>query len=139
VQDTFVKTWSYLVKKGKIDGMKAFLYHILNNLIVDEYRKRKYKHASLDVLLEDGYMPSVDESEHLFNTLDGKVIIPLIKDLPKIYQKVVHMRYVQEMTIKEICLITGKTENTISVRIHRGVQKLKILYNPANNPAHNIQ
>lgn len=41
VQDTFIKTWSYLVKGGKIEVMKAFLYHVLNNLIVDEYRKRK--------------------------------------------------------------------------------------------------
>ncbi len=40
VQDTFLKTWSYLVKGGKIDVMKAFLYHILNNLIVDQYRKQ---------------------------------------------------------------------------------------------------
>ncbi len=35
VQDTFIKTWIYLVKGGKIDIMKAFLYHVLNNLIVD--------------------------------------------------------------------------------------------------------
>ena len=27
VQDTFVKTWSYLLRGGKIDIMKAFLYH----------------------------------------------------------------------------------------------------------------
>ena len=39
VQHTFMKTWIYLVKGGKIEIMKAFLYHILNNLIVDEYRK----------------------------------------------------------------------------------------------------
>ena len=32
VQNTFMKTWNYLVKGGKIDMMKAFLYHILNNL-----------------------------------------------------------------------------------------------------------
>lgn len=41
VQETFLKTWKYLVKDGKIVIMKAFLYHVLNNLIVDEYRKRK--------------------------------------------------------------------------------------------------
>ncbi len=34
VQDTFIKTWSYLLKGGKIDAMKSFLYHILNNLPV---------------------------------------------------------------------------------------------------------
>jgi len=39
VQDAFIKTWKYLAKGGKIDIMKAFLYHILNQLIIDEYRK----------------------------------------------------------------------------------------------------
>ena len=42
VQDTFTKTWIYLIKKGKIHIMKAFLYHILNNLIIDQYRKKEY-------------------------------------------------------------------------------------------------
>ena len=49
VQDTFIKTWKYLVRGGKIEMMKSFLYHILNNLIIDEYRKKKT--VSLDNLL----------------------------------------------------------------------------------------
>jgi DNA-directed RNA polymerase specialized sigma24 family protein len=36
VQETFLKTWRYLVKGGRVDVMKAFLYHVLNNLIVDD-------------------------------------------------------------------------------------------------------
>lgn len=128
VQDTFIKTWTYLVKKGNILGMRAFLYHILNNLIVDEYRKRKYKTASLDALIEEGFTPSVDDSTRIYNILDGKVAILLIKDLPEIYRSVIHMRYVQDFSLKEIAMITGQTENTISVRMHRGVSKLKILY-----------
>ncbi len=70
VQNTFLKTWAYLVKGGKIETMKAFLYHILNNLIVDEYRK--HKTTSLDALVENGFDVSAGDSEHLFNTLDGK-------------------------------------------------------------------
>src|SRR3990167_7494188 len=86
VQDTFMKTWAYLVKGGKIDVMKAFLYHVLNNLIIDEYRKRKT--TSLDVLLEKGYEPSIDHAENLFNILDGKAALLLIQRLPIKYQKV---------------------------------------------------
>ena len=41
VQQTFMKTWIYLTKGGEVKNMKAFLYHILNNLIIDEYRKKK--------------------------------------------------------------------------------------------------
>ena len=54
VQDTYMKTINYLIKGGKIDTMKSFLYHILNCLIIDEYRKRKT--VSLDNLLEKKMM-----------------------------------------------------------------------------------
>lgn len=126
VQDTFMKTWSYLVKGGKIDVMKSFLYHILNNLIVDEYRKRKI--ASLDVLLEKGYEPSANPSESLFNILDGKKAILLIQRLPQKYQKVMRMRYIQDLSLKEMSLVTGQSKNTIAVQLHRGLAKLKLLY-----------
>lgn len=128
VQDTFMKTWSYLVRGGKIDMMKAFLYHILNNLIVDEYRR--HKTSSLDVLLEKGLEPSTGHSGHLFNLLDGKAALLLIQRLPLIYQKVMRMRYMQDLSLKEMSLITGQSKNAIAVQIHRGLEKLKLLYNP---------
>ncbi|MDO8604031.1 MAG: RNA polymerase sigma factor, partial [bacterium] len=129
VQDTFLKTWKYLVKGGKIDLMKAFLYHVLNNLIIDEYRKNKP--VSLDALLEDGFEASVDDSERLFNVLDGKAATCFIRHLPKKYQKVVHMRYVKSLSISEMSLITGQSKNTVAVQAHRGLEKLKLLYNSA--------
>jgi len=128
VQDTFIKTWSYLLKGGKVQTMKAFLYHILNNLIIDEYRKRKKKATSLDVLLENGFEPSNDDSEKLFNQIDGKKVIQLIASLPEKYRKVMRMRYIQDLSFKEISLITGQSLNTTGVQVHRGLAKLKILY-----------
>lgn len=127
VQDTFLKTWKYLAKEGKIDVMKSFLYHILNNLIVDEYRKRRS--TSLDVLLEKGYEPGVDNRERLIDMLDGKSAILLIARLPAQYQKIMRMRYVQDLTLAEMAAITGKSKNTIAVQLHRGLTKLKAIYN----------
>lgn len=129
VQDTFMKTWSYLVKGGKIDIMKAFLYHILNNLIVDEYRKRKT--TSLDVILEKGFEPVKDHSERLTDILDGKAALLLIQRLPERYKKVMRMRYVQGLSLTEMSLITGQSKNTMAVQVHRGLEKLKLLYNHA--------
>lgn len=126
VQDTFMKTWRYLVKGGKVDTMKAFLYHVLNNLIVDEYRKRKT--SSLDALLEKGYEPSDAGSERLYDVLDGKAAVLMIKRLPIAYQKVMKMRYVQDLTLEEMSLITGQSKNTIAVQLHRGVAKLKKIH-----------
>lgn len=127
VQDTFLKTWMYLVKGGKIDVMKAFLYHVLNNLIVDEYRKNKT--SSLDILLEKGFDPSAgDPSEKILNTLDGKSAFLLIQNLPEKYQKVLRMKYEQDLSLKEMSLLTGQSKNAIAVQLHRGLEKLKLLH-----------
>lgn len=130
VQDTFVKTWSYLLRGGKIDIMKAFLYHVLNHLIVDEYRK--HKTTSLDNLLEKGFEPSNNNSERFLKVLDGKAALLLIQHLPETYQKIMRMKYTQDLSLKEMSLITGQSKNTIAVKAHRGLEKLKLLYNADN-------
>lgn len=131
VQDTFIKTWRYLVREGKIDLMKPFLYHVLNNLIIDEYRKKSRKNTttSLDALLEKGFEPGFDDSEKLQHTIDSEGSLLLIKDLPPKYEKVIYMRYVQNLSLEEISLITGQSRNAVAVQTHRGLAKLKKLYN----------
>ena len=127
VQVTFMKTWSYLVKGGEIGVMRAFLYHVLNDLIIDEYRK--HKTTSLDLLLEKGFEPSTGQSVDLLHIMDEKAAILLIQHLPIKYQKVMRMRYVQDMSLTEMSLITGQSKNTMAVQVHRGLEKLKLLDN----------
>ena len=127
VQDTFMKTWRYLLKGGKIEIMKAFLYHVLNNLIIDEYRKRK--NISLDTLTEKGFEVKEDKTENIINFLDGKKALLLIAELPLAYQQVMRMKYVQDLTLVEMSLITGFTKNSLAVKLHRGLEKIKIIYN----------
>ncbi len=126
VQDTFLKTWKYLVKGGKILLMKAFLYHILNNLIIDEYRK--HKTSSLDVLLEKGFDVKTNNEVKLLDQLDGKKALLLIARLPIKYQKIMRMKYVQDLTLSEMSLLTGKPKKTLAVQLHRGLEKLKLIY-----------
>ncbi len=126
VQKTFMKTWNYLIKGGRIEKMKAFLYHILNNVIIDEYRK--HKALSLDGLIEKGFEPNIDDSSRIINVLDGKAAFLLVERLPVKYQKVMNMRYVQDLSLEEMSHITGQSKNTIAVQIHRGLEILKSLY-----------
>lgn len=125
VQDAFLRTWKYLVKGGKIVTMKAFLYHVLNGLIVDEYRKQKT--TSLDALMEKGFEPGIDYTERTFRLFDGKMALLLIQHLPEKYQKVLRMRYIQNLSLEEISLITKQTRNTTAVQLHRGIRKLRKL------------
>ena len=126
-----MKAWKYMVKGGQVGMMKAFLYHILNRLIIDEYRK--HKSSSLDALLENGFEPSTVDPENIADVLDIKSAILLIQSLPEMYRKIMHMRYVQHLSIKEMSLITGKTKNVIAVQTHRGLAKLKLLYSSSSD------
>jgi RNA polymerase sigma-70 factor (ECF subfamily) len=129
VQDTFMKTWTYLIKGGKIDIMKAFLYHILNNLIIDQYRKKKT--TSLDTLVEKGFDPGVDDSARILDVFDGKAAILMIARLPEKYKRIMRMKYIQFLSIKEISILTGQSKNAVAVQTHRGMAKLRLLYKPA--------
>jgi RNA polymerase sigma-70 factor, ECF subfamily len=126
VQETFMKTWVFLTEGGTVDSMKPFLFRTLRNLIIDHYRRKKS--VSLDALTEDGFDPGVDETEELFDKLDGTRVKDLLRDLPQEYGDIIFMRYVENMSLDEIAMATGLTKNTATVRIHRGLQKLKKLF-----------
>jgi len=106
--------------------MKSFLYHILNNLIVDEYRK--HKTTSLETLMEKGYEPSTTDAINLMTILDGKAAFLLIERLPEMYRRVMRMKYVQDLSLGEMSVLTGLSKNTIAVQLHRGLEKIKLLY-----------
>src|SRR3989344_7992799 len=54
MQDTFMRAWEYMGNGNKIDNVRAFLYKIANNLIIDYSRKKKEE--SLEGMLENSYM-----------------------------------------------------------------------------------
>lgn len=122
-QETFMKTWEQITKGVEIRNVKAFLYRTATNLIIDDTRRKKTD--SLDVLQENGFNPSFENEENIFNAIEmGRVKIALEK-LDEKYRSVIVMRYMQDLTIKEIAEVLGISVNVISVRLHRGLKELK--------------
>lgn len=132
VQDTFMKVWDYLRAGGTVREYKAFLYRTLRNLLIDEYRKKRAesldamtdeRRAHLDAELAESAYVSLEES---LDTEDAKqkvrgALVSLAPD----YQEVLTLRYIEGFSPKEIARMIGVTENVVSVRITRGVQKLR--------------
>lgn len=127
-QETFTKTWEYLTASKQIDNMRAFLYQVARNGIIDWSRKKKTE--SLDSLLETGIEFGSGESvEKSINTFDAHYAATLIDDLPETYRDIIYFRYIEDLSIQEISRITGEKENTVSVRIHRGIKLLEEMFN----------
>ncbi|MEZ4103928.1 MAG: RNA polymerase sigma factor [Candidatus Paceibacterota bacterium] len=140
VHDSFTKVWTYIRSGHEIDSYRSFLYKVLNNLIIDEYRKRK--EISLDALLEaDGVDEgafsdlSEDTVEALAATIDGRKAFDLLNRLPDIYREVITLRFVDGLGPKEISDLVEESENVISVRIHRALRLLRSEIEKQDNKA----
>lgn len=140
VQDTFIKAWDYLRDGGEVEHWKSFLYRVLNNLIIDEYRRTKEE--SLDALMEESPLAEnpllasegrTEIEEHADTKLLMEHIRARLPDLPDSYRTVLTMRYIDGFSPKEISQMLGLSENVVSVRIHRGVTRLRELCQPLIN------
>lgn len=128
VQDTFCKTWEYLASDKEIENIRAFLYQVARNNIIDWSRKKKTE--SLDALTETGLeFGSDEEVQRTRNSIDAASAAKLIAELPEKYREILYLRYIEDLSIQEISTITGERENTVSVRSHRGIKLLEELFN----------
>ncbi|OGM97678.1 MAG: hypothetical protein A2735_03710 [Candidatus Yanofskybacteria bacterium RIFCSPHIGHO2_01_FULL_41_21] len=125
VQETFCRTWIYLSQGKEIENIRAFLYRILHNVIVDEIRRKKT--LSLDKLMEEGFSPEDEHASNLEQRLVAKGIVQKLKLLDESYRNIVQMRFIDDLSPKEISAVLGVSENVVSVRIHRGMNKLRQL------------
>ena len=134
-QECFLRAWEFLERGEHIRQYRAFLYRTLNNLIIDEYRKKKS--VSLDAMLEDtdtaqiveGHLlrDETDIMEEAAVGYDAKRALEMVQQLPENYRAVIVMRYVDGLTPSEIADCLDESENAVSVRIHRGIRKLREL------------
>ena len=130
VHDTYAKVWLYVRQGHEIENFRPFLYKVLNNLVVDEYRKNR--ESSLDALLaqegvDEGSFAELSENtvESLAAPIDGRQAFEVLALIPDQYREVIILRFVDGLGPKEISELIEESENTVSVRIHRGLKLLR--------------
>lgn len=133
LQDVFMRTWIYMTRNGKIENIKAFLYKTSRNRVIDEYRRQGKKDGNLDSLEtlseESGYEPATDDVDALIDSIDAGQALELVNELPPIYSEVLFLRFAEDQSISEIAEVIGESNNAVSVRINRGLKKLKEIIN----------
>ena len=124
VSDIFLKCWDYLSEGETIENFRAFLYRIAHNMVVDWYRKKKA--ISLDALAEDGFDP-MDQSSDTSQKAEIEQAMKILERLPQRDRDLIIWRYVDDVSISEIAHMVDESENTVSVRLHRALTKLREL------------
>ena len=128
MQETFLKVWEYMQKRQPIDNMRALLYRIANNLIIDHVRR--HKELSLDALREEGFDPPGVDANSVTNPLEEQRILSVIRSLPPESGKLITMRFIDGLKPQDIGELLALPANTVSVKIHRALKELKSLLKP---------
>lgn len=122
MQETFMKTWQYMAAGKQIENIKAFLYKIAGNLVIDHSRKKK--EMSLEALEEAGVQFGNNDDEGV-DKVELERLRVAVEKLPVKYREIIVLRYVDDLSLQEIAHLKDVSENVVSVRINRGVKKLR--------------
>jgi RNA polymerase sigma-70 factor (ECF subfamily) len=146
--ETFFKAlknlWKFRFMGASFSG---WLYRIAGNEINNHYRKKSRSPSSLDAYLEkkcaEGAMDRAaieaeiaDAQAEMDRNYTAGIVRKALRQAPAIYQEVLVLRYVEDLSIQEICGVIGKKEGTVKSLLSRGIALLrqdKLLAGLSNN------
>ncbi|MBD3362890.1 sigma-70 family RNA polymerase sigma factor [Candidatus Dojkabacteria bacterium] len=121
-QDVFLKIWKKrkTIKKNK--SLRAWIFTIARNTVIDFYRTNK-KTTSLDDLNYYDFLEAENVSKDdpiLFDYLTKQMSKLSNKD-----QELITLKYINQLSIKEISKVIKKSNTATKVAIHRALKRLK--------------
>lgn len=122
-QEVFTRVWERLGKEGKeIENLRAFLFTVARNLIKDYYKKKK---PVLERDLPEGMMEAMPiEGDQLAHS-ESQIALKALQELSDPYREALTLHLVEGLPIGEIAKILNERPNTISVRVKRGIEKVR--------------
>lgn len=124
---TFSKAFDKLNLFDESYNFKSWILTISRNLQIDEYRKSKTKTISLTNDLDESYditdeAPSPEDQLIIEQNLAQ--LLTYIKQLKPHYQKIINLRYFQELSYKEIAKELEEPLNNVKVKLLRAKKLL---------------
>lgn len=119
--EVFLRGWEYTTS-SRVENPSALFYRIAKNLVADYYRKRN-ETVSLDDI---GDVVGEDRmGEKVATKMESDQLISQLRMLKEEYRDVLVMKYLDEMSVKEIADALEKTSNNVRVLLFRAKQALK--------------
>ena len=133
-QETFVKV-IMTIKQGRYTEngkFKAWITRIAHNLIIDNFRQERSENTVSNDEVEVDLLNNIKLCD---GTIEDKLVKhqiltdvrKLLKSLPDNQREVVHMRFYQDLSFKEIAEMTGVSINTSLGRMRYAILNLRRL------------
>jgi len=126
VQDTFIKVWLNLNKYNTDQKFSTWLYTIGTNLCLDKLKKRKniiQQNSNDEALLN--LVSSENIEQNLINSELGEIILSLTNELTPKQKVVFTLRFLEELEVEEIIIITGLSAEKIKSNLYLARQTIR--------------
>lgn len=129
----FLSAWTK-IKEYEERGFpfSSWLYKIARNEVIDFYRQRKEQ-----VSIDDIEPMLISSSNDSANKIDLKIQIEktkkAIQKLKQDYQDIIIMRFVDDLSVKEVAKVLQKSEGAVKIMQHRAIKALRKFLEPNND------
>lgn len=133
VQETYLKAYRFIDKYIEGTNAKAWLFKILKNVFINQYRRKSKQPTKVDyeeiVTYQDEedsqYSSYLDLREEMFQEMMGDEVTNAINSLPVDFRVVILLCDIEGFTYEEISKIIDIPIGTVRSRLHRARNMLK--------------
>ena len=133
VQETYLKAYRFVESYNEGTNAKAWLFRILKNAFINQYRKRSKQPTQVDyeeiINFHDeedsSYSSFLDLREEMFQDMMGDEVTTAINALPVDFRVVILLCDIEGFTYEEIAKIIDIPIGTVRSRLHRARNMLK--------------
>lgn len=133
VQDTIVKAYRFFSSYEKGTNAKAWLFRILKNSYINNYRKKSKRPNEVDYDEVSTFYETIradqtdtsDLEERMYRDMLDDTVTKALEDLPEDFRSVVLLCDVEGFTYEEIANMLDVPIGTIRSRLHRGRNLLR--------------
>lgn len=138
VQDTYLKAYRFLNSFERGSNAKAWLFRILRNSFINNYRKASKEPNKIDYEEAENYLntgraafsDSIDMREKMFRGLIGDEVSKALNSIPVDFRIVIILCDIEEFTYEEIAKIINIPIGTVRSRLHRARNMLREMLTP---------
>jgi RNA polymerase sigma-70 factor (ECF subfamily) len=133
VQETYLKAYKFIEGYQRGTNAKAWLFKILKNVYINQYRKRKRRPSSVDIDSVNVYTEEetksspafLDLRREMFDDLLGDEVELALNSLPDEFKTVILLCDVEGFSYEEIAKIIDVPIGTVRSRLFRARNMLK--------------
>lgn len=124
-QQVFIRAWEN-INSFVFQGFpfSSWLYRIAHNAIVDSYRTKKNT-VAIELVSESEIAYITEHTKALDTKQEMLRVMRALKKLKSDEQSILVMRFIDELSNKEVASALGKTEGSVRVIQHRALKQLK--------------